>query len=70
MLTIAESKRLARGKPLPVRIELWCAVNEPRDRADEIAGRLCLSFGAYALDELTPYELNVWRAVTEGGWKK
>jgi len=69
MLTIAESKRLARGKPLPVRIDLWCAVNE-RDRADEIAGRLCLSFGAYALDELTQYELNVWRAVTEGGWKK
>jgi len=69
MLTIAESKRLARGKPLPVRIDLWCAVNE-RDHADEIAGRLCLSFGAYALDELTQYELNVWRAVTEGGWKK
>jgi len=69
MLTIAESKRLARGKPLPTRIDLWCAVNE-RDRADEIAGRLCLSFGAYALDEFTQYELNVWRAVTEGGWKK
>ena len=69
-MNIKTAKQLCKGQPLPVRISLWCAANEPTDKANDITEKLIETFADVSFDDLTGYERRVLSAVTEGSYSR